>query len=106
MFCPLTGQLLIPVVSNGELIFVSAVTKMTYQADPEDSLRFTEDLRKTNMSVANKQLQNLTEDNVNPRKIGECPQCKKIGIIVTIQNGAELETINGCLNCKYTFPEV
>lgn len=107
MFCPLTGQLLVPVVTNGtDLVFISIVTKMSYAADSVDSLRFTEDLKKSNNSVSSRQLQNLTDDNINPRKIGFCPSCKKLGIIVIIQNGEEMETINGCIECGNQFPEM
>jgi DNA-directed RNA polymerase subunit M/transcription elongation factor TFIIS len=107
IFCPLTGQLLTPIVTNGsDLVFVSTVTKLNYPADPVDTLRFTEDLKKSTTSVSTRQLQNLTDDNVNPRKLGFCPSCKKLAIIMVIQNGEEMETINGCSECKFQFPEV
>lgn len=106
MFCPLTGQLLVPVVVNGEMVFTSIVTKMSYPAESVDTLRFTQDLKKSNTSVSTRQLQNLVDDNVNPRKIGFCPACKKLGIIIVIQNGEEMETINGCFECGYQFPEL
>ena len=107
-FCPLTGQLLVPIVVNGgdELIFTSIVTKRNHPLNPEDSLRFTEHLKKSNASVSTRQLQNITDDNTNPRKIGFCPSCKKLAIIVSIQNGEEMETINGCSECKFQFPEM
>jgi len=106
-FCPLTGQLLAPIVINGEdFVFISIVTKVSYSANPEDTLRFTEDLKKSNTSVSSRQLQNLTDDGTNPRKLDYCPACKKLAIIVSIQNGEDMETINGCMECKYQYPEV
>lgn len=106
-FCPITGQLLSPIIVNGEeLVFISVVTKIKYNAKPEDTLRFTEDLKKSNTSVSSRQMQNLTDDGTNPRKLGFCPSCKKLSIIVSIQNGEDMETINGCLECKYQYPEV
>ncbi len=105
-FCPFTGQTLVPLVINGdELIFTSIITKINYPANPEDTLRFTEDLKKTNTTISSRQLQNLTDDNTNPRHLGFCPSCKEFGIIVSIKNGPDMETINGCLSCKYVFPE-
>lgn len=107
MFCPHTGQLLVPIISNGvDLLFTSTVTKMSYSAEASDTLRFTEDLKKSSNSVSSRQLQNLTDDSINPRKIGFCPSCKKLGIIVIIQNGEEMETINGCVECGHQFPEL
>lgn len=106
-FDPFTGQTLIPLVINGdELIFTSIITKINYPANPEDTLRFTENLKKTNTTVSTRQLQNLTDDNTNPRHLGFCPSCKKLAIIVSIQNGEEMETINGCLDCDHKFHEV
>lgn len=106
-FCQYTGQTLIPLIVNGdELIFTSIISKINYPAEPKDTLRFTEDLKKTNTTVAERQLQNLLDDDTNPRHLGFCPSCKKFGIIVSIQNGAEMETINGCLECGHKFPEL
>lgn len=105
-FCPFTGQILIPLVINGdELIFTSIVTKINYPANPEDTLRYTEDLKKINTTVSSRQLQNLIDDNTNPRHLGFCPNCKKLTIIVSIQNGNDMETINGCSECNHKFPE-
>lgn len=104
-FCPLTGQLLSPVIQNDTLTFISVVTRTSYVSNPEDTLRFTEDLKKSDTVVSSRQLQNITDDNTNPRKIGFCPICKKLAIIVSVQNGNDMETINGCLECKHQFPE-
>lgn len=104
-FDPATGQTLIPLIVNGdELIFTSVVTKVNYPANPEDTLRFTEDLKKTNITVSTRQLQNMIDDITNPRHLGFCPSCKKLAIIVSIQNGEEMETINGCSECNFKFP--
>lgn len=106
IFCPITSQLLVPVIVNGEMVFTSTITKASYPAEPADTLRFTEDLKKSNTSISIRQLQNLIDDNVNPRKIGICPACKKMTIIASIQNGNDLETINGCTECGHQYPEV
>lgn len=104
-FDPATGQILVPLIRNSEeLIFNSITTKINYPAEPEDTLRFTEDLKKTNITVSTRQLQNMIDDITNPRHLGFCPNCKKLAIIVSIQNGDEMETINGCMECKFKFP--
>lgn len=100
-----TGQTLDPIIVNGdELIFTSTITRINYPANPEDTLRFTEDLKKTNITVSTRQLQNMIDDITNPRHLGFCPSCKKLVIIVSIQNGEEMETINGCSECRFKFP--
>ena len=106
-FCSLTGQLLSPVMINGEeLKFISIVTKISYNANPEDTLRFTEDLKKTNTSVSSRQLQNMIDDGTNPRSLKFCPACKKLSIVISIQNGDDMETINGCMECRHQYPEI
>lgn len=104
-FCPLTGQLLVPIISGAELTFVSIVTKKSYQATNEDTLRYVEDLKKSSTSTTVRQILNINDDGVNPRKIGLCPSCKKLAIIASIQNGDEMETINSCHECGYQYPE-
>ena len=105
-FCPLTGQLLVPIISGNDLAFVSIVTKKTYKAENEDTLRYVEDLKKSSTSTTVRQILNINDDSVNPRKIGFCPSCKKLAIIANIQNGDEMETINSCYECDYQYPEI
>jgi DNA-directed RNA polymerase subunit M/transcription elongation factor TFIIS len=107
IFCPNTGQLLVPVVQNGtELQFYSPITNVYHPAEPTDSLRFDEKLNKSNKTISTIQLKNAIDDNTNTRKIAFCPSCKELAIITYIQNGAEMECINTCNTCKFQYPEL
>lgn len=98
-----TGNLMEMSSKGDKLIFVSA-SKEEYDARPEDTLLYYEDLLSTDSLVQhNTFLKNALKDPTNPRKRKKCPKCKKNELVVYIRLKNDL--INVCSKCENQWIE-
>ena len=101
-FDPKTGNLLEPITSGRKLKFIS-ITGEIYDAQPDDTLLYNEDINDSSFIQYNHFFKNITKDPTNPKEIKYCPECKKDSLIVMIRVRNDL--FNKCWYCSKQWME-
>jgi DNA-directed RNA polymerase subunit M/transcription elongation factor TFIIS len=102
-FCKVCNNLLGTIIKDNKLMFECYMCVSTYDADPNDSVRYYED-KCVDLELFVNILKVAHRDPANPKAYRDCPKCKH-NVCRQVEIGNDMSLYNACIKCQYKWAD-